>query len=369
MSEEIVIIGGGLAGAAAAAQIAAEGRDVLLLEKETAPIHKVCGEFISWNAVRELQRLGVDLPGLGAASIDYLMLGCGGASARLRLPGRAASLSRFCLDEALLGRAVACGAKVQRGVVVTALAADKSGWRLDTTAGVMEARNIFLASGKGDLRGWHRPKHLNSRLIGLKMHFRLSPEQAAILHEATELLFFRGGYAGIELVENRTANLCLLVDRDVYKSAGGDWDQLLKMLVKNSTLLGERLAGATPLWDKPLAVYGMPYGYVFEDAGQDKNLYRLGDQMAVIPSFAGDGMAMALHSAQLAARCYLNGTGAGAYHRQARQDFKIPVRLASFLARIALLPYMQPILPQLGAFFPGVVGRAAGAIRFNPKLA
>lgn len=62
------------------------------------------------------------------------------------------------------------------------------------------------------------------------------------------------------------------------------------------------------MWDKPLAVFGIPYGFVHKDSNTTPGLYRLGDQIAVIPSFSGDGMAIALHTATFAVRAIYKKT-------------------------------------------------------------
>ena len=48
---KIVCIGGGPAGSALATRLARSGREVVLVERETGPHDKVCGEFLSWEAV------------------------------------------------------------------------------------------------------------------------------------------------------------------------------------------------------------------------------------------------------------------------------------------------------------------------------
>ena len=56
-SYDVIIAGGGLAGLALSIQLARSGYSVALLEKETYPYHKVCGEYISlesWNFLEEL---------------------------------------------------------------------------------------------------------------------------------------------------------------------------------------------------------------------------------------------------------------------------------------------------------------------------
>jgi 2-polyprenyl-6-methoxyphenol hydroxylase-like FAD-dependent oxidoreductase len=57
---DVIIIGGGPAGATAAAFIASQGHKVLVLEKARFPREKLCGEFISPECVTIFERLGVD---------------------------------------------------------------------------------------------------------------------------------------------------------------------------------------------------------------------------------------------------------------------------------------------------------------------
>src|ERR1700722_17260053 len=101
-----IIVGGGLAGAACAIELARDGHHVLVLEKSKTAQHKVCGEFLSVEAQALLAYLGVDIWALGATEINSFSLACGVDFPIVRLPFRAAGLSRFCLDEALLQAAV-----------------------------------------------------------------------------------------------------------------------------------------------------------------------------------------------------------------------------------------------------------------------
>ena len=90
---EVVVIGGGLAGSAAAIRLAQNGQKVLLLEKEPAAHDKVCGEFISIDAQHYLCELGLDLAALGAERITSMRLLRGQRIASARLPFPARSLS------------------------------------------------------------------------------------------------------------------------------------------------------------------------------------------------------------------------------------------------------------------------------------
>ena len=75
--------------------------------------------------------------------------------------------------------------------------------------------------------------------------------------------------------------------------------------------LAERLEGADPLWGKAMAVVCPTGGYLHSEAGPA--VYRVGDRLAHIPPFTGDGIAIALDSGALAAEHIQEGRSPGAY--------------------------------------------------------
>jgi len=83
-----VIVGGGPAGSMLALRLAAAGREVILLEKQRGPHHKVCGEFLSAEALGYLKRIGIDARALGAEPIQYIRLHTGRKSVHAALPFR-----------------------------------------------------------------------------------------------------------------------------------------------------------------------------------------------------------------------------------------------------------------------------------------
>src|SRR3954452_2842035 len=154
-----LVIGGGLAGGMAALRLAACGRDVLLLEKERDAHHKVCGEFLSPEAVAYLREAGLDPERLGAAVVDRLRVSVERRVVESRLPFRALSLSRCLLDAALLARAADAGCEIRCGAHVRGLTRDGRGWAAQLSDGdAQRACNVFLATGKHDLHGWKRPE-------------------------------------------------------------------------------------------------------------------------------------------------------------------------------------------------------------------
>ena len=160
MQDEVLILGGGVAGCAASIALARKGRSVTLIEREPTPRHKVCGEFLSGEALEDLHALGIDVTSLGAVPIDYVRLAAARRAAEAPLPFPAASLTRKALDTALIAAAIAAGVRVEQGLSVEALSrtAPKM-WQVTLDDGTTRvAPTVFLATGKHDLRGHGRPK-------------------------------------------------------------------------------------------------------------------------------------------------------------------------------------------------------------------
>lgn len=353
-----MIVGGGLAGAAAATLLAQRGLQPLLLERSDGPHHKICGEFLSTEAQAHLAALGFDIGRLGGAPIDRLRLVAGTRTVETKLPFRAVGVTRRVLDEALLAHAAAAGARVRRGVAVRSI--DRNS--LETSDGPLTAPTLLLASGKHDIRGVKRDTAGTiDGLIGFKQYFRVSAAAARALAGHIEVILFDGGYAGLQLVEGGVANLCLLIEREAY-DAGGGWPRLLATLLEEPRLRA-RLGDAESLLERPLTISGVPYGFV--DRGGDP-AFRLGDQAGVIPSFSGDGMSIALHSARLAAAVVADGGDARTYARAFRRDCAAQIGRATWLQRAgSTRPGRMALMTGL-SLVPRAMALAAAWTRVSP---
>lgn len=331
-----VIVGGGLAGAAAGIDLARAGFAPLLLERETGAHDKICGEFLSGEAVAALAALGVDARGLGAVPMTRVEIHAGHRHAAATLPFPALSLSRRVLDVAVLEQAAAVGVQVRRGVTVREVTVSEvtmpgTGHSVaHTTEGEIAASALLLASGKHDVRGAPRPDGPDE--IGFKMYFR-DDAISRRLAGTVAVTFFEGGYAGLQPVEGARLNLCLLIDGAHYRALGS-WPALLERLCREPALAA--LADAEALLPRPPAISRVPYGHLARTS--DDGLWRLGDQAAVIPSFCGDGMAIALESGRLAAALLSQGATAAAYQRALLVKTRRPVRLAMAALRMARHP-------------------------------
>jgi hypothetical protein len=210
----------------------------------------------------------------------------------------------------------------------------------------------------------HRNARATEDLVGFKMYFRLSRQAEQSLSGQITLILFKGGYAGLQLVEGLKANLCLLASRAQVRAAAGGWPRLLKSLCNEIPYLSQMLSGAEPLLEKPLTIYRVPYGFIHRPRAADPaGVFRLGDQAAVIPSFTGDGMAIALHSATVAVATYLNGDHARTYHRQLSRDISRQVGRATAIYALARSGATQSALFGMARVWPRGLRVAANLTR------
>ncbi|WP_051622408.1 NAD(P)/FAD-dependent oxidoreductase [Acidocella facilis] len=357
----ILVVGGGPAGAACAIALAQAGRAVTLIEREPAATDKVCGEFVSAEAQAYLTRLGLPPALLGGQPITRLRLVRGGRTITAPLPFAGRGVRRRGMDETLLDVAEQSGVRVRRGQAVRRI--DSGGISVEVGGEVLHPATLVLASGKHEVRGAARPAR-PGRLVGLKSYFSLAAGPQSELVQHVELIMFRGGYAGLQMVEDGLANLSLLVDKAVLREAGNKWPALLAGLQRTIPHLASRLDKAADRLPEPLAIAGMPFGFLHRPHAADPpDLFRLGDQAAVIQSFTGDGLAIALHSAALAAAAIIAGASAQTYHQQLRTDVRWQVFRAGALHHALSAPLLGPVLFAGAALWPATLARAAAWTR------
>lgn len=363
LSHDALIIGGGPAGSTLAIALANAGRQVVLIEKSEQAQHKVCGEFLSPESLPLLRHSGIYPERLGAQTIHSVRLAARGVIAEFLLPAPALSLTRRVLDEALLRRAREAGASLLRGYRAESLSRQpgretSDRWRAQIVNSAhasisIQGADAFLATGKHDLRNWSRsPKGTQNNLVAFKMYFALSPEQQAKLAGYVEIILYEGGYAGLQMVEGNSANLCALITREKLQALEGRWDHLLDHMRTHSVHLDRRLSGAVSILDRPIAISSIPYGYCGEESSDGPSPWRLGDQAAVIPSFSGDGMAIALYTGYRAAQLYLEGSTSSSFQREVRDQFKRRLHFGTMLSRLLIA---MPTLAQAVRLRPSVL--------------
>ncbi|GGJ17500.1 NAD(P)/FAD-dependent oxidoreductase [Neoroseomonas lacus] len=380
---DVLVAGGGPAGAACAIMLARGGRRVVLVERETGPREKVCGEFLGADALACLAALGLDPFALGGVRIAEAQVARGRGTAGFVLPFAAAGLPRRVLDEALLDAAIASGVTLLRGASVRDAVRESrspsdgiirahddarrrtpgaggvntrdhgmpggAAWSLRLSDGTrLRAPHLVLATGKHALRGFVRAGTAGGS-VGAKLHLRLRAPLRAVT-----LLPCAGGYAGLQPSGDGAANLCAALAAHQV-TALQDAATFVALVRDGSPLGAALLDGARPLMQRPLAVAGVPYGFLHRDpVDADPALWRLGDQFAVIPSLLGDGMAMAMASGMAAAAAMLGGETAPAFHAAWRRRLVAPMRIAGLVGHV---------FRQRPGVFAGIVAMAPGVAR------
>ena len=293
---DLTVIGGGPAGTSAAITAARTGARVLLLERGRFPRHRVCGEFVSSEA---LSLLGELLDPSGVAVLgDALRI----SRTRLFLDGRilqasvepaAASITRFDLDRALWNSAERMG--VDAGQQVTAQKiARSSGFLVSTSAGEFEARAVVNASGRWSNLSASAPANgdARSKWIGLKAHFAESSPSTTV-----DLYFFEGGYCGVQPLSEGAdrapgrVNVCAMVRADIACK--------LPDVFELHPALRERATQWQPLMDP---ISAAPLLFRQPRAVQD-GILLAGDAAGFVDPFVGDGISLALRSGALAGQC------------------------------------------------------------------
>lgn len=374
---DAIVVGGGLAGAAFALKLAREGARVAMLERTVSATQKVCGDFLSAEAQELLAHLGLDIARLGATPITTLRLVTGEMRASAALPFLGAGLSRMKLDEALLAKAAAAGVEVIRGEGATDLKPDGNSVSVRAGARTLSARWLALATGKHNMRGWPRA---NGAMTAYKLQLTPTRSAARDLDAVVQLASYRGGYIGACNVDDGHTTICWLADQKLMRTLGADWRVHLDHLSRRSAGVGDLLAGAQLVNARPATVSAIPYGYV-RRAVIAPNVFPLGDQLCVIPSFTGDGTSLALSSAIGAVNTILHGGGAAefqdAFLRRVRGQFfyaravdatfnhaatrKLAVRAVAAMPSLARLFARRTRVKDVGEFTGSVTLDAAKA--------
>lgn len=324
--------------------LAQGGATPTLIDRDAEVGDALCGGFMSWRTVAALRQLGLDAEALGARRVERLALFAGETRAEAALPEPAWGLSRHALDSALREHAVAAGARLEidraRRIAPGVIEGERREWRSEA---------IFLATGKHDVRGEGRPRASGDPALGLRLRIPARPELSEMLAHTIELHFFEGGYAGVVLHEDGSANLCLALRKSLLAEAGGTPRALLERLAGRHRAFGERMAFAAP--DLPIDTVGaVPYGWIARDT--TPGLYRMGDQAAVIPSLAGEGMGIALASGRAAAEAFLAGRPAPEYQQAFARRARRPVAVAGLVWKLAERPTAGKVLAKLGGAAP-----------------
>lgn len=313
----VSVIGGGMAGLLATIQLAEAGIPCTLFERKSYPFHRVCGEYVSNEAVPFLESLNLYPSSHNPVKISRFMLSSVfGRSVEANLDLGGFGISRYVFDHFLYERAVAAGANVVLNTTVENVEFLGQTFKISTQRDVYHSDVVVAAHGKRsplDVKMQRAFTRKRSPFLGVKYHVRYDhPSDLVALHN------FPGGYCGINQVENNLVNLCYLVHRDRLKAHGSIPELEEKVLFRNP-LLKEIFRNAHFTFSKPETINEIS----FETKRPVENhLLMAGDAAGMITPLCGNGMAMAMHASLMVSRLVRRFCLDSAYSRsRLEQDY------------------------------------------------
>jgi len=298
---DIIIIGGGLAGLCNAIHLSKFGKKVLLIEKNDYPKHKVCGEYISNEVLPYLEFLDINPFNFGAVKIDRFQLSTTkGNLISAKLPLGGFGISRFKLDFELSEKARKNGVTILKDIVLNVDYSNDS-FLIQTKENKTYTSKITIgAFGKRSVLDVKMNRNFiqnKSPYLGVKLHVKGNfPEDLVALHN------FKGGYCGVSKVENNAINLCYITNFSSFKKYKNIEDFQEKVVFKNQ-FLKEIFTTSEAVFEKPLTISQIS----FETKKPVENhILMCGDSAGMIHPLCGNGMSMAIQSAQIASKLILN---------------------------------------------------------------
>ncbi len=264
LDAEVIVVGGGPAGASTAWFLARAGMDVLLVDRARFPRDKPCAEYLSPQASRILSEMGVlgAIEDAGAAQL---------AGMRVRAPNgvvihgefaashgfrgfrdRGLALPRRQLDALLLARTRDAGARVIEEAVVRDVA--RGG------AGRVDGIEVETGSGRRTLRaplviGADGLRSVVGRRLGLVRTGRFPRRVAVVAHyggvdgmgRCGEMHVDAAGYLGLADVGHGMTNVAVVVPAEAARTIGGAPGDFLDRWIAGRPHLARRFARAHSL--------------------------------------------------------------------------------------------------------------------------
>ncbi|RIV36198.1 NAD(P)/FAD-dependent oxidoreductase [Flagellimonas lutimaris] len=292
---DVIIIGGGLSGLTSAIDLAQNHFCVLLIEKNSFPKHKVCGEYVSNEVLPYLNYLGFDPFEFGAKRISNFELTThNNKTIRAKLPLGGFGISRYEMDFQLYKLALSNGVSIIKDTVVD-VSFKQDVFHVQTKSGQSFTSKITMgAFGKRSNLDTTLQRSFitkKSPYLGVKVHMSGDfPQNKVALHN------FKGGYCGASKVENNHINLCYITNYNAFKRYK-DIDAFQNEVLFKNSALRELFKKSNAEFDKPLTISQISFA---TKNPVENHMIMSGDSAGMIHPLCGNGMAMAIRSAQLA---------------------------------------------------------------------
>ncbi len=315
--EEVVIVGAGVAGLSCMNALLDCGIRPHLIEAGTIGSQKLCGEFLSQEALLQLEAWDIG----PIQKIQDIALFSRRAS--LSIKQAAGAISRSDAELQLAKRAKALGGQISENTKIEKVL---PGELILSDGNSLQPKQLIIATGRIGIP----PKQFP--YMGLKAHF---------LHDTytprLEMRLFKGGYFGIVPISSTTSNITCLVRASCYNQAFVEMNREL------------------PYLSSPVGAFGL------KKPPHWPNTYWIGDAIASLPPAIGQGFGHAIHSAILASRYLLNNDPIG-YRRSLERDLKPKMRWAMLIHHAMLSPAASHIALSLLQKSPQITKRLMHSI-------
>lgn len=361
MNYDVIIVGGGLAGLTSAVHLSKKGLSVLLIEKNEYPKHKVCGEYISNEVLPYLQALDFNPFDFGAKKITEFRISTNrGKSVSTRLPLGGFGISRYCIDWELSKLAKQNGAEILHEKVIdiqfennefTVIISPEKQFTSEIVIGSFGKRsNMDIQMNRAFIQK-------KTPFLGIKAHYKGDfPNDLVGLHN------FEGGYCGISKVETNLVNVCYIADYKSFKKHKNIEDFQQKVLNKNK-YLKEVFENFEMTFDNPLTISQVSFS---SKKPVENHILMCGDSAGMIHPLAGNGMSMAIRSAQMACLKILKFKSGEIKSRSElekqytqiwNKEFSIRLKTGHIIARLFRLGIFSEIIMVFLKIFPFVLPR------------
>lgn len=300
-NQKVLILGGGLAGLTAAIHLSKQGIEVTVIEKNSYPKHKVCGEYISNEVLTYFNWLGIDISKLLPTSIKTLQFSTqNGTTVNAKLPLGGFGISRYALDFYLYNLAISKGCIFIQETVED-IVFDSDEFTVTTLEGnSIQSKIVLGAFGKRsniDIKLNRAFIKKKSHWLAVKAHYKGDyPNDIVGLHN------FKGGYCGVSKVENNSINVCYITNYDLFKKHKNNDNFQEEILFKNPHLK-TLFNNCTLVFEKPLTIGQISFN---KKKTVENHILMIGDTAGLIHPLCGNGMAMAIHSAKIASELVIN---------------------------------------------------------------
>ncbi|GAA4278726.1 NAD(P)/FAD-dependent oxidoreductase [Aquimarina mytili] len=357
---DIIIVGGGLAGLTCAIHLAMYDIEVVLIEKESYPKHKVCGEYISNEVFPYFDFLNIDLTSIQPVDISkFVITTQKGDTIHSELPLGGFGVSRYTLDYHLVKKAKESGVQILQDQVLQ-VDYDTDGFKVKTAQNLMFTCDYVI--------GAYGKRSTLDKKLNRNFSFKKSPWLAVKGHynakidtNTVALHSFKGGYCGISRVEKNKVNTCYLVNYDSFKKYK-DVDSFQREVMYKNEHLKSFFEDAELLFDKPITISQINFD---RKEPVEHHIFMVGDSAGLIHPLCGNGMAMAIQSAQilceLLIKCYSEVVDLSRadleklYAQQWNQTFSKRLRTGRLLQRIVLNGNLQQLSYWLASVMPSAV--------------